>query len=148
MARISDMRYDLVISGARVVDPETGLDAVRNVGIVGTEIAAVTVEKLGGGDTIDASGMVVCPGFIDMHSHGQDEENYAIQVKDGVTTALELEVGTADVNAWYAEREGTTAVNYGATVGHIPVRAGVMNCSAHTTGCPPNIHSSMTMSVS
>src|SRR5712691_12882086 len=45
---------------------------------------------------------------------------------DGVTTALELEIGTADIDQWYAEREGKTLINYGASVGHVPVRMAVM----------------------
>jgi dihydroorotase-like cyclic amidohydrolase len=59
--------YDVVITGGRVIDPETGLDAVRNVGIQGEKIAAISQEPIQGEETIDASGHVVCPGFIDMH---------------------------------------------------------------------------------
>ena len=62
-------QYDLVITGGRVVDPETKLDAARNVGIKGDKIAAVTEKEIQGKDTIDATGHVVCPGFIDTHSH-------------------------------------------------------------------------------
>ena len=61
-----------------------------------------------------------------MHSHGQDRENYEIQARDGVTTALELELGTADVESWYNRREGNAPINYGASVGHIPVRMDLM----------------------
>jgi dihydroorotase len=70
--------------------------------------------------------MVIAPGLIDLHSHGQNDENYRYKARDGVTTALELEVGTADVPAWYAEREGKSLINYGVTVGHVPVRMKVM----------------------
>lgn len=90
------------------------------------QIAAITSGPLAGRDTIGARGLVVAPGFIDLHSHGQDAENYAAQARDGVTTSLELEVGVADVDRWYAERDGRALVNYGASVGHIPVRMGVM----------------------
>ena len=119
--------YDLVIANGRVMDPESGLDAVRQVGIADGSIAAVTEGPLTGRDRIDATGLVVAPGFIDLHSHGQDEENYAVQARDGVTTALELELGTADVERWYSERKDRPVINYGASVGHIPTRMKVMN---------------------
>ena len=118
--------YDTVISRGRVMDPESGLDALRNVGIADGTIQAVAAEPLSGRSTIDAGGLVVAPGFIDLHSHGQDRENYEVQALDGVTTALELEVGTADVDGWYDRREGRTLINYGASVGHIPARIEVM----------------------
>ncbi len=118
--------YDIVIQGARVIDPESGLDAVKNVGVRDGRIEAVTEGPLDGARTIDASGLVVAPGFIDLHEHGQTEEAYALMVADGVTSAFELEVGTGDVAAWYAEREGGQIVNYGVSIGHIPVRMIVM----------------------
>jgi N-acyl-D-aspartate/D-glutamate deacylase len=118
--------HDLVIRGGRVVDPETRLDAVRDVAIDGGRIAAITDGRENGHEVIDARGLVVAPGFIDLHAHGQDAENYALRAADGVTTALELEVGTGDVDAFYAERDGQALVNFGASVGHIPVRMAVM----------------------
>lgn len=121
------MSHSLVIKGGRVIDPESGLDAIRNVGVTGGRIESLTDADLQGDETIDATGMVVAPGFIDLHSHGQDHENYVIQARDGVTTALELEVGAGDIDAWYAEREGRAVVNFGASAGHIPVRIDVMN---------------------
>ncbi len=121
-----DGPFDLVIRGGRVMDPESGLDAVRNVGIAGGVIRSVTAAPLRGARTIDARGLVVAPGFIDLHSHGQDPANYAMKAADGVTCALELEVGTADVDAWYAEREGKALVHFGVSIGHIPVRMKVM----------------------
>ena len=98
--------FDLVIANGRVMDPESGLDAVRTIGIRGGSIAAIVDGEINGAQTIDASGLVVAPGFIDLHEHSQYEDAYALMVRDGVTSALELEVGTADVGAWYAEREG------------------------------------------
>src|SRR5207245_6150178 len=77
----------------------------------------------------DARGLVVAPGFIDLHAHGQTAETYQYYALDGVTTALELELGTADVAAWYREREGGERINYGVSVGHIKVRMAVMHDS-------------------
>ena len=98
--------YDIVLHNGRVMDPASGLDAVRDVGIKGNRIAAVTKARLKGRTEVDATGLVVAPGFIDLHSHGQDDENYRLKAMDGVTTALELEVGSARVAWWYAARRG------------------------------------------
>jgi N-acyl-D-aspartate/D-glutamate deacylase len=119
--------YDVVIVGGRVMDPESGLDAVRNVGIRGGKISVVSEGPLVGTTTIDAKGLVVAPGFIDLHEHGQDPRNYRFQAHDGVTTSLELEVGTDDVDKWYAARDGHSLINYGVSAGHIPVRMRVMH---------------------
>ena len=119
--------YDIVIENGRVMDPESGTDRVANVGITDGTIQAITGEPLEGNESVDATGLVVAPGAIDMHSHGQDDENYRLQARDGVTTALELEVGVLDVDRWYEERVGKALVNFGASVGHIPVRMKVMN---------------------
>src|SRR5712692_777422 len=118
--------YDMVIANGRVMDPESGLDAVRNVGISGGKIRAVSGGTLKGKQTIDAKGLVVAPGFIDLHEHGQEPRNYQFQAHDGVTTSLELELGTADVDRWYEQREGKSLINFGVSIGHIPVRMKVM----------------------
>ena len=118
--------FDLVIANGRVVDPESGLDQIRNIGISGRTIAAISADPLAGRATIDAAGLVVAPGFIDLHAHGQTLETYRYQARDGVTTALELEVGTADIERWYAERRPGRLINYGVSIGHIPVRMAVM----------------------
>ena len=123
-------QYDLVLANGRVMDPESRLDAVRNVGIRAGKIAAISAQALAGRQVIDAKGLVVTAGFIDLHSHGQTPENYDFKARDGVTTALELEVGVSPVAPWYQAREGKSRINFGATVGHIPARMAVM----HDTG--------------
>lgn len=107
--------YDLVIHGGRVIDPETKLDAVRDVGISGGRIATISEVALQGTRVIDASGLVVAPGFIDLHQHQQDSAGYALKAMDGVTTALEMETGVPDYAAFLAARSGKTLINYGAT---------------------------------
>ncbi len=118
--------YDLVIANGRVIDPESGLDGVRHVGIKGGKIEALSSTPLAGTRIIDASRHVVAPGFIDLHEHGQQEESYRMMVRDGVTSAFELEVGTGDVAGWYSAREGGQIVNYGVSIGHIPARMKVL----------------------
>ena len=120
--------YDLVILNGRVMDPETSLDAVRNVGISGGTIAAVTGEKIAGKETIDASGRVVAPGFIDMHHHNAGVPfGEKLALRDGVTTPMELEAGVSPVDEWYSSLEGKCRSNYGATVGTLPVRERTFN---------------------
>lgn len=115
--------YDLVISGGRVMDPQSGLDGLRNVGIADGRIAALTDRPLRGRRTIDARGLVVAPGFIDLHSHAQDPKSNVFQAHDGVTTALELELGVFPVEKWYSEMAGRMVINYGATVSHTAAHA-------------------------
>src|SRR5713101_6337078 len=119
--------YDIVLLNGRVIDPESNLDAIRNIGISNGTIQAISEKSMRGRTTVLATGLVVSPGFIDLHSHGQDQENYRFKAMDGVTTALELEVGTGNANQWYAQREGKALINYGASIGHIPARIAVMH---------------------
>lgn len=118
--------YDVVILNGRVIDPESKLDAVRNVGISRGTIKVITRDRLKGRSVVDARGLIVSPGFIDLHQHGQDDENYRFKVMDGATTVLELEVGTGDIDGWYAERQGKTLINYGVSVGHLAARMAAM----------------------
>jgi len=122
----ADETYDWVIVNGRALDPESGLDAPRAIGILGGKIAAVSEASLKGRATIDATGLVIAPGFIDLHEHGQEPRNYQFQAHDGVTTSLELEAGTDDVDKWYAAREGKSLINFGVSIGHIPTRMKVL----------------------
>src|SRR5215207_11501765 len=118
--------YDVVVANGRVMDPESGLDAVRHIGISAGKIAAVSEQPLRGRRVVDAANHVVAPGFIDLHEHGQQEESYRMMVRDGVTSALELEVGTPDIAKFYAERAAGQIVNFGASIGHIGARMKVL----------------------
>jgi N-acyl-D-aspartate/D-glutamate deacylase len=118
--------YDLVILNGRVIDPESKTDTVRNLGVTNGKIKSISRDRLSGRNTVDARGLVVSPGFIDLHQHGQDEENFRFKALDGVTSALELEVGTDEVDRWYAEREGKSLINYGVSAGHLAARMAAM----------------------
>jgi len=108
------------------MDPESGLDAVRHVGIRSGKIAAISPRPLQGEEVIDVSALVVAPGFIDLHAHGQNMESNRYQAMDGVTTALELEGGAWPVDAFYRSREGKALIHFGATVSHGGIRRELM----------------------
>lgn len=114
--------YDVVIANGRVMDPESGLDAVRHVGIRGGRIEAISARPLSGKSVIEAKGKVVAPGFIDLHAHGQTNEANEYQMHDGVTTALELEVGVPSVETFLKARLNQARINYGATSSHGSLR--------------------------
>ncbi|WP_373493646.1 amidohydrolase family protein [Aquiflexum sp.] len=110
------IQFDIVLEGGRVIDPETKLDAIRNVGIQNGRIMMISSDALVGKETIKVSGMVVAPGFIDLHVHGMTNVEQEYQLHDGVTTALELEWGIEHIGAWYASRQGNALIHYGASV--------------------------------
>jgi N-acyl-D-aspartate/D-glutamate deacylase len=114
--------FDLVLRAGRVIDPETGLDAVRDVGIRGDTIARVSVEPLSGSRVIEAKGLVVAPGFIDLHQHQHDPASYRLKAFDGVTTSLELETGVPDVTRFIETRRAKTPIHFGATASHEAAR--------------------------
>ena len=115
--------YDLVIHGGRVLDPETGLDAVRDIGITGDRITRISETALEGARVIDARGLVVAPGFIDLHQHAQDDASGLLKAFDGVTSGLEMEIGVPDVKAFLASKSGHALINYGTTASHSAARA-------------------------
>ncbi|HVN18619.1 MAG TPA: amidohydrolase family protein, partial [Dongiaceae bacterium] len=116
-------QYDLVLEGGRVMDPETGLDAVRNVGIKDGKIARISAEPLSGRKTLRVAGLVVAPGFIDLHQHGQELASQRVKAFDGVTTALEMEIGVPDVDRFLKDKQGRSLINYGTTASHVAARS-------------------------
>lgn len=130
--------YDLVLAGGRVMDPGSGVDSVLHVGIVGDSIAALSATPLRGTEVVDVTGLVVAPGFIDLHAHGQSQGDMELQAQDGVTTALEMEAGVFPVAKWYSSREGKSPLNFGATVGHRPARYFVFHDGVEVLHGPTN----------
>jgi predicted amidohydrolase len=120
----------LVISGGRVVDPASGMDTVSDVVVLDGKIAAVGTGLGGAERVIDATGLVVAPGFIDMHAHGQSIPADRMQAFDGVTTALDLEAGVLPVASWYRRQAAQGRVlNYGASTNWAFARIGAMTGS-------------------
>jgi N-acyl-D-aspartate/D-glutamate deacylase len=123
--------YDFVIADGRVIDPESGLDATRQIGVLKGRIAAISEGRLEGRTRVEAKGMIVAPGFVDIHSHAQNTPSAWLQAFDGVTTALELEGGAYPIDATYRDAAvDGRPINYGYSVGWAAARAAVLQASA------------------
>jgi cytosine/adenosine deaminase-related metal-dependent hydrolase len=105
---------DIVLRGGRVIDPESGLDAIQDVAVTEGEVTQIGDALPRARADLSVEGRVVTAGFVDLHSHVNDIAGFSLQALDGVTTALELEAGVAPVEAAYrnAAAEGRP-VNYG-----------------------------------
>lgn len=114
--------FDLVVRSGRVLDPETGLDEVMNIGIRAGRISVVTPAEIHGAREVDATGHVVAPGFIDLHTHSPTLLGQDFQVRDGVTTALELEAGSFPVERYGGQIAEAARMNFGASVGYASIR--------------------------
>lgn len=134
-------RYDIVIVGGRVIDPANGVDGVRNVGVRGDLIAAVTDAPLEGSTVLDADGMVVAPGFIDLLAgYPNTDEAASYKVFDGVTSVISMHGGPIDVDAWYGDRRSAGAYHhFGTTVGHNALREAVGVTDRYTAATPEQL---------
>jgi cytosine/adenosine deaminase-related metal-dependent hydrolase len=92
----------LVLSGGRVIDPGTGLDQVTDVRVEDGKVTAVG-PGLTGDTMLDVTGLIVGPGFVDLHSHVHTIAGQRLQALDGVTTALDLEAGLMPVAKAYTD---------------------------------------------
>ena len=119
--------FDLVIANGRVIDPASSTDAMLQVGIIDNRIVAVSEKPLSGRETIDAKGKVVTAGFIDLHSHAQTQLGQQYQVRDGVTTALDLEAGAYPVAAVANNISDQALINFGASASYASMRAKVLS---------------------
>ncbi|MEM7358225.1 MAG: amidohydrolase family protein [Pseudomonadota bacterium] len=119
---LAEDSYQLVLHGGRVIDPETALDAVLNVAIQDGEIVEVSEHSLIGIETIDVTGKIVSPGFIDLHTHSPTPLGQDYQALDGVTTALELEIGAYPLADYGEHIAAKPRLNYGSSVGHFSIR--------------------------
>ena len=138
---VAQQLYDVVILGGRVIDPETGRDEIANVGILEDRIQAITVDDIRGRRTIDASGQIVAPGFIDILANMRlDRAAHEFKIGDGVTTVLGMHGGPLDV-ADYRKSHAAVGpmVNYAATVGHSALREAVGATDRYLPATPEQI---------
>ncbi|MBP0494481.1 amidohydrolase family protein [Roseomonas indoligenes] len=120
--------HDLILRNGRLLDPETGLDATGDVAVRDGRIVATGRVEGEAAREIDAAGLCVAPGFIDLHGHGQSIPADRMQAFDGVTTSLELEVGVLPVDAWYGKQARSGRVlNYGTAVAWAFARIAAMS---------------------
>ncbi|MGB5459614.1 MAG: hypothetical protein WBM85_06620, partial [Eudoraea sp.] len=131
-------QYDIVLKNGRVIDPETYFDRVCNVGITDGKVVSISEDLLSGKEEKDVTGMIVSPGFIDLHAHGQNITSNRVQAFDGLTTTLELEAGILPIGEFYdnCAKEGRP-LNYGAAAGWAWARLESMNPEKGKMG--PNI---------
>ena len=122
--------FDLVIQNGRVIDPESQLDAVRSIGIRDGRVVAISNKPLDAAQVIDAAGLVVSPGFINLHSHSAAEAGYRLELLDGVTTVLELEAGTFPIARFGQQLGDAPLTHFGASVGHAWIRMLVIDPQA------------------
>jgi len=119
--------FDTVIINGRVMDPECNFDGVRNVGITGDRIVAITEKEIEGDKVIDATGHAVVPGFINTHNHSFAPFEQKMMAHDGTTTVLDTEAGVANAPFFYDKYEGNSFLNFGVGISHEAVRRIVMD---------------------
>ncbi|MEQ9520281.1 MAG: amidohydrolase family protein [Parvibaculum sp.] len=118
--------YDLIIKNGRVIDTETGLDRITDVAISNGRIEAIGDNLTDAPQLIDASGLVVAPGFIDLHSHAVfSDAGQFFHLSDGVTSALELEAGAHPVGDPLSRFPNGSFINYGSAAGYLNARLAV-----------------------
>ena len=141
--------YDVVILGGRVMDPETGRDEIANIGILGERIEAITTQEIRGRTTIDASGQIVAPGFIDiLASIGRNREAHTFKIGDGVTTVLGMHGGPLDVERYVEEHTAVGPLaNYAATVSHAGLREAVGATDRYAPATPEQIEAMRPLAV-
>ena len=126
---------DVLLVGGLVHDGSGGPPVRQDVGVTGERISFVGDAAAAGVDAaevVDVGGLMVTPGFIDMHSHAELTEDYGRDalpfLHQGITTvAIGLDGGgTPDVAGLFAGLEGRIGVNAFAYVGHGEIRERVM----------------------
>ena len=109
--------YDVIIKGGTIYNPSTEHELENyNIGINGSKIERITQEELSGITEINADGLVISPGFIDLVSYDPNHVGIEFKVFDGVTSNLAMHGGTEDAASWYASWENSGVItNFGAS---------------------------------
>jgi cytosine/adenosine deaminase-related metal-dependent hydrolase len=118
---------DTILRGGRVVDPATGFEGVADVLIREGRIAAIGTDLAADADVVDVAGALVGPGFVDLHSHVHSIAGQRLQALDGVTTALDLELGLLPVaRAYERAAQAGRPLHYGFAASWTDARAQVL----------------------
>jgi N-acyl-D-aspartate/D-glutamate deacylase len=134
-------RGDVAIVGGTVMDPASGTSSVRNVLIRGDRIVALTDEPVAARRTIDATGLVISPGFVDILARIRTtRESQRFKVMDGVTTVVSMHGGPVDIDGWYRAFDSDgSLVNYGTAVGHTDIREAAGVADGYRPASPEEI---------
>jgi N-acyl-D-aspartate/D-glutamate deacylase len=126
---LSTHTFDLVVTGGRVIDPQSGYDHVAHVGIDGATVGAISRTPLTGRAAIDAKGLVVSPGWIDILSYEPNEYGIWFKVADGITTNLGLhglQARAVDYFAVWGSEAKRPPTHYGGAFSDPWTRANVL----------------------
>ncbi len=110
--------FDVVVNNGRVVDPASGFDGLVNVGIDGDRITALLARPLEGRETIDATGLIVAPGFIDLLSYEPNEFGAWLKIADGVTSNLAMHGVGGSAEQFFEQYTGASPVHFGGAFHH------------------------------
>jgi N-acyl-D-aspartate/D-glutamate deacylase len=137
----------LILRGGRVVDPRSGTEQVADVAVEGGTVVAVGADlspSRGAEDpaVVDVTGLVVGPGFVDLHSHVHSIAGQRLQALDGVTATLDLEAGLMPIEKAYGRAAGDgRLLHYGFSASWGDARAAV-----HLGATPAaDLHASLAM---
>ena len=123
----SSADLDIAINNGRVIDPESQFDGIAHVGIKNGRIVSLSNQPLDANVVVDATALVVAPGFIDIHTHTPTPFATERAVLDGITTQLDTEAGAYPVSAYGELIEAKPRIHFGASVGHYATRLKVID---------------------
>ena len=139
-ARGPDHVFDLAIVGGRVIDPASGFDFVASIGVTGSTVSAITAgpdaAPLQASETIDATGLVVSPGFIDILSYSPNGYGEWFKLADGVTANLGMHGLDGRADGWFAAHpDGSSPIHFGGAYDNAFVRQ-TYGLDAYDTAAP------------
>jgi N-acyl-D-amino-acid deacylase len=126
--------YDIILKNGKIIDGTGNPWFYGDVGIVKNKIISIgDLSKSKADKTIDATGLIIAPGFIDVHTHIEGDEKKTPTadnfIYDGVTTVITGNCGTSnvDIKKYFKLLDSIKlSVNVGTLIGHNDVRQVVL----------------------